>query len=99
MKRTRDAETSLAESIRAAEPSVAIFDLDSTLWDGNCENFESARMITPEEVVEASSGRSLKLFPDVQKYLQPSMRLVCRLPLRLPLLHPPQRFAFLTPLA
>ena len=67
MKRTRDAETSLAESIRAAEPSVAIFDLDSTLWDGNCENFESARMITPEEVVEASSGRSLKLFPDVQK--------------------------------
>ena len=27
----------LAKLIRSARPSVAIFDLDSTLWDGNVE--------------------------------------------------------------
>ena len=37
MKRARPENDDIAGLIAAAAPSVAVFDLDSTLWDGNVE--------------------------------------------------------------
>ena len=71
MKRSRSAADSsggavdLATLIAAAAPTVAIFDLDSTLWNGNCEGFTSSHIVAAAEAVDPTSGRSLKLFPDV----------------------------------
>ena len=72
MKRARDdASTSSSSSssnediaalIASAKPSVVIFDLDSTLWNGNVE--DGFRVVGPGEAV-GEGGRTLRLFPDV----------------------------------
>ena len=62
-------DESLTRLIQRAAPSVAIFDLDSTLWDGNCENFTSATIVGPTEAVNHGTGRVLKLFPEVNDLL------------------------------
>ena len=50
--------------IASCNPSVAIFDLDSTLWNGNCESFDAARVVAPGEASD-TAGRTLRLFPEV----------------------------------
>lgn len=64
-----DKEQSLVTLIQRTAPSMAIFDLDSTLWDGNCENFASATIVSKSEVVHPGTGRSLRLFPEVTEVL------------------------------
>ena len=48
-----------------AAGSAAIFDLDSTLWDGSCENFSAAHVVALGEAVDNGSGKSLRCFPAV----------------------------------
>ena len=58
----------LAKLIRSARPSVAIFDLDSTLWDGNVENYVAAHVVGDGEAVNTDGTQrpSLRLFKDVK---------------------------------
>jgi HAD superfamily phosphatase (TIGR01681 family) len=67
MKRSRpwsdvDVETL---ALRTARPSAAVFDLDHTLWTGNCEDFQAAHVVSRHEALDTGSGRKLKLFEDV----------------------------------
>ena len=69
MKRGRSGEDDddVQALLRSTRPSCAIFDLDSTVWNGNCENFSSAAFVGDAEAVDTASGRSLKLFPEVKQ--------------------------------
>jgi len=60
-RKERDLSTLLA----TVRPSMAIFDLDHTLWRGNCDDFVEAQVVSPTEVSAARSGHSLHLCPDV----------------------------------
>ena len=62
-KRSDDAGD-IAALLTSARVSVCVFDLDSTLWNGNCEDFGTAHLMGPAEVA-LPSGRTLRLFPDV----------------------------------
>ena len=55
--------------IQASQPSVAIFDLDSTLWNGNVENFSAAQITGRSEATDSESGRTLRLFPEARTVL------------------------------
>ena len=60
------ADASLVDAIRKAGVDLVIFDLDMTLWDGNCNTFAGARaLVSATEVVHRASGRSLRLYADV----------------------------------
>ena len=48
-------------------PSLCVFDLDDTLWRGNCEDFEGAAFDGEQgRAVDIRSGRKLELFQDVK---------------------------------
>ena len=53
--------------VRAAPRNVlVVFDLDSTLWDGNCEHFGACHRIALDRVSDGSGFRTLRIFPEVK---------------------------------
>ena len=64
---SHEQDDDLCALLKAVRPSVAIFDLDSTLWNGNCEAFTEAHITGADEAVNAATGNTLRLFPDVKR--------------------------------
>lgn len=62
MKRSRIDSEDLSGLITSTKPQCVVFDLDHTLWDGNVESFQDAKLISQDEAVSTSSGHSLHLY-------------------------------------
>lgn len=65
-KRAREGDT-LVDALAAARPGAVVFDLDHTLWNGNCEEFSAAKIVGPAKAVDTASGRTLALYEAVPR--------------------------------
>jgi len=63
-----DAE--LVALIRESGVEAVVLDLDSTIWNGNCDGFSDFVQVSEQSVCRKSDNRALHLFPDVAPALQ-----------------------------
>ncbi|KAL1508516.1 hypothetical protein AB1Y20_004616 [Prymnesium parvum] len=82
----------LERDLRTAGPACVVFDLDHTLWEGNCEEFSIASVLeSPTELVDPATGRALRLFPDVPRLF--ALLSDCRIPIGIASSSPASRVA------
>ena len=63
-------DSRLADRIHSSGVEAVVVDLDSTLWNGNCESFSDFVQISESSVRRKRDERTLSLYPEVAATLQ-----------------------------